>query len=122
MLYREVITVCSKIHLKHVNETELCYRLRSYRAENTVLCICAAVHETQKSESYRRYSHYDLRIFLYNFIFFWWTIWRARLNWNIQRPSRYRAVNALHLGYKNQTFNAVYGQNVTSLQTLLKYV
>jgi hypothetical protein len=34
-----------------------------------------------------------------------------KLNY-IQRPSLYRAINTLHLGYKKQSVNAVYGQNI----------
>jgi hypothetical protein len=51
--------------MKHVNEAELCYRLRYYRAENTVLCLYVAVHEPLISEHYRRYY---LRIFLCYFV------------------------------------------------------
>jgi hypothetical protein len=65
MLYREIIAACPEIHREHVNNAELCYRLRSYRAENTVLCVYVAVHETKTSEQYRRY---DLRIFVCYFI------------------------------------------------------
>jgi hypothetical protein len=39
MLYGEIIAVYSEIHKKHVNKAESYYRLRSYRAENKVLCI-----------------------------------------------------------------------------------
>ena len=39
MMYGERIAVYSEIHTKHVNKPESYYRLRSYRAENTVLCI-----------------------------------------------------------------------------------
>jgi hypothetical protein len=39
MLCEETIAVCSEIHKRHVNKAESYYRLRPYRAENTVLCI-----------------------------------------------------------------------------------
>jgi hypothetical protein len=35
MLYGERITVCSVIHIKHVNKAELCYRLSLYYSVNT---------------------------------------------------------------------------------------
>jgi hypothetical protein len=35
MLPREIIAVCSQIHIKHVNKAELYYRLSSYREVNT---------------------------------------------------------------------------------------
>jgi hypothetical protein len=49
MLYKEIIAVCAEIRTKHVNKAELYYRLRSYAAENTVLCIYMAAHETPTS-------------------------------------------------------------------------
>jgi hypothetical protein len=39
MLYGEGIAVYSEINTKHVNKSESYYRLRSFLAENTVLCI-----------------------------------------------------------------------------------
>jgi hypothetical protein len=65
LLYKEIIGVGSEIHRKHINKAELCYRLRSYLAEDTFLCIYVAVYESPISE---RYSLYDLRIFLCYFI------------------------------------------------------
>jgi hypothetical protein len=39
MLYGERIVVCSEMYAKYVNKAESYYMLRSYRAENRVLCI-----------------------------------------------------------------------------------
>jgi hypothetical protein len=38
------IEVCSEIHTKHINTAESYYRLRSYRAENTVVSIYVSWH------------------------------------------------------------------------------
>jgi hypothetical protein len=65
MLYMEIIAAWSEIHAKHISKAELYYRFRSYHAENTILYIYVAVHETPTSERYRLY---DLRIFLCYFI------------------------------------------------------
>jgi len=35
----------------------------------------------------------------------------TKFNLNLFRPSPYRAVNTLRLGYTNQSVNAVYGNN-----------
>jgi hypothetical protein len=71
MLHREIIAVCSEIRTKHVNEAELYYRLRSYSAENTVLCICVAVHETAKSEHLQALRYTDITLY---FMSSWLTI------------------------------------------------
>jgi hypothetical protein len=39
MLYGDRIATCTEVHTKHVTKAESCYRLRSYRAENSSLYL-----------------------------------------------------------------------------------
>jgi hypothetical protein len=68
MLNREINAVFPEIHTKRVNKAELCYRLRSYLAENTVLCIYVAVHENPSIEASQALRFTDISLLFCIFV------------------------------------------------------
>jgi hypothetical protein len=97
MLYGERIAVCSEIHIKHVNKAELYYRLSPCRSVNTPDRVLKIDNLMLYRETVAIYSEIHIK--------------QENETELCCRLSPYREVNTPLLGFKNQSFNALWRNN-----------